>query len=97
MTDADRTADAPPVLDNPASDRFELSVDGDTAFLEYRRDGDTISLVHTEVPKAFRGRGYGELLVKGALDAARAEGLRVKAVCPFVRAYMDKHGIDPNG
>ena len=85
----------PVVRDNPASDRFELAVDGETAFLEYERTGDAIRFKHTEVPTAFRGRGLGEQLVKGALDLARAEDLRVVPVCPFVRAYMEKHGIEP--
>jgi predicted GNAT family acetyltransferase len=92
----DLTSD-PDVRDNPANDRYELSVDGETAFLEYRREGDAITLMHTEVPKAFRGRGYGERLVKSALDLAQAEGLRVKVVCPFVKAYLEKHGIELRG
>jgi predicted GNAT family acetyltransferase len=79
------------VVDKPALSRFELPVDGQTAFLAYDRTGDSIRLMHTEVPEAFRGRGFGEALVKGALEAARSQGLRIVAVCPFVRAYMKKH------
>jgi predicted GNAT family acetyltransferase len=79
------------VVDNPALSRFEMPVDGQTAFLAYERTGDSIGLMHTEVPEAFRGRGFGEALVKGALEGARAQGLRIVAVCPFVRAYMRKH------
>lgn len=79
------------VIDNPALSRFELAIDGQTAFLSYERTPDSLRLIHTEVPEARRGRGFGETLVKGALDAARAEGLRVVAVCPFVRAYLRKH------
>jgi hypothetical protein len=30
-------------------------------------------------------------LVKAAIDSARAEGLRIIAVCPFVRAYLRRH------
>ena len=81
------------VTDNSARHRFELPVDGQTAFLTYERTRDSIRLLHTEVPAAFRGRGFGETLVKGALDCARADGLRVVAVCPFVRAYLKKHGV----
>jgi uncharacterized protein len=85
----------PAVQDNPASDRFELSVDGETAFLEYERTATAIRFKHTEVPTAFRGRGFGEQLVKGAIDLAHAEHLRIIPLCPFVRAYMEKHGIEP--
>lgn len=79
------------VVDNPALSRFELPVDGQTAFLAYERGRDSIRLLHTEVPEPFRGRGFGEAIVKGALGRARAEGLRIIAVCPFVRAYLRKH------
>jgi hypothetical protein len=79
------------VIDNRALSRFELPVDGQTAFLEYGREADSIRLLHTEVPVAFRGRGFGQMMVRGALDVARQEGLRIVAVCPFVRAYLRKH------
>ena len=79
------------VVDNPAARRFELSVDGETAFLQYDRSGDALTLVHTEVPDRLRGRHLGDVLVKAALADARAAGLRIVAVCPFVRAYLRKH------
>lgn len=79
------------VVDNRAASQFELPIDDQAAFLTYERTGDSIRLLHTEVPEALRGRGFGETLVKGALELARAEGLRVVAVCPFVRAYQRKH------
>jgi predicted GNAT family acetyltransferase len=47
--------------------------------------------VHTEVPEELRGRRVGDTLVKAALEAGRAAGLRIVAVCPFVRAYLRKH------
>ena len=79
------------IVNNAAAHRFELEVDGQTAFLDYQRSDDALTLVHTEVPPAFRGRHLGERLVQAALDAARSEGLRIVAVCPFVRAYLRKH------
>jgi predicted GNAT family acetyltransferase len=37
------------------------------------------------------GHGVGSQLVRGALEAARARGLKVVARCPFVAAYLAKH------
>jgi predicted GNAT family acetyltransferase len=36
-------------------------------------------------------RGLGSALVAGALDDARARGLRVVPICPFVDAYIRRH------
>jgi predicted GNAT family acetyltransferase len=33
----------------------------------------------------------GSKLIKGALDQVRADGLKVIAQCPFVKAYIEKH------
>jgi uncharacterized protein len=79
------------VTDNRARSRFELRVNGDTAFLRYERTDDALTLIHTEVPPAFRGHHAGEALVKAALEAGRSAGLRIIALCPFVRAYMRNH------
>jgi predicted GNAT family acetyltransferase len=82
----------PDVVDNRAASRYEVTVDGHTAVLDYERRSDRLVLVHTEVPPELRGRHLGDALVKAALDAAQADGLRVVPVCPFAKAYMHKHG-----
>ena len=79
------------VIDNREASRFELTVDGQTAFMQYERTPKSFVLVHTEVPAALRGQHLGDVLVRAALDHARAERLRVVAVCPFVRAYLRRH------
>ena len=79
------------ITDNPAHHRFEVSLDGRTAFASYRRDGNVLLVYHTEVPREFEGRGIGSALVKGVLDIAREQGLKVKPFCSFVAAYMQRH------
>ena len=81
----------PAVSDNRALNRFELTMDGLTAFLAYERTPDTLRLIHTEVPEGLRGRHVGDALVEAALQAGRSGGSSIVAVCPFVRAYMRKH------
>ncbi|MEU7688955.1 N-acetyltransferase [Microbispora hainanensis] len=80
------------VVDNPAASRYEIIVDGVVAgFAQYRlRDGAMV-LPHTEVRGEFEGRGLGGALVGGALDAARAAGLRVVPLCSFVAWYIQRH------
>jgi uncharacterized protein len=79
------------VFDNREGNRFELTVDGETAVLEYERTPDSLILIHTEVPPALRGRHLADTLAKAGIDAGHAEKLRIVAVCPVVRAYLRKH------
>ena len=81
----------PDLRDNADAERFEAAVDGQVAILVYERKPDALVLIHTEVPTSLRGRGIGEALVKFALAAAKGEGRRVVPLCPFVRAYLQKH------
>ena len=76
------------VIDNQARDRFECAINGEMAFLLYKRTPEALVLIHTEVPPAGRGHHVGEKLVDAALESARAAGLRVIPVCPFAKAYM---------
>lgn len=79
------------VHDNEDQHRFELVVDGRTAFSQYRLASGTITFLHTEVPKELEGHGVGKRLAQGALEAVRAKGLKVVAKCPFIAAYIRKH------
>jgi hypothetical protein len=79
------------VQNNAAARRFEIAIDGQISFLQYERRRNAIVLVHTEVPPPLRRRGLAGKLAKAALEAARAEGLQVVVLCPFVRAYLEKH------
>jgi predicted GNAT family acetyltransferase len=81
----------PSVRDNKAQSRFELEVEGDVAFANYRLAPDTVIINHTETPRALRGRGIASALVKGALELIRADGLKVVAGCSFVVDYLRKH------
>jgi predicted GNAT family acetyltransferase len=79
------------VIDNAAASRFELADGGETAFLVYERAPGALRLIHTEVPPAMRGQHAGDALVEAALEAGRAAGLRIIAICPFAQAYLRKH------
>ena len=50
-----------------------------------------ITLLHTEVPEALRGRGIAGTLAKTGLEYARDNNLKVDVVCPLVANYLSKH------
>ena len=73
------------VADNPASSRFEITVDGELAgFLDYRKHGDEYALPHTRIFSQYEGRGLGSELVSGALSEIAARGGTALPYCPFV-------------
>jgi predicted GNAT family acetyltransferase len=79
------------VRDNTALNRFELDADGHTAVAYYRLADGIMTFTHTEVAPEVEGRGIASRLVQGALEQARAQGLKVVPRCRFVSAYIAKH------
>jgi predicted GNAT family acetyltransferase len=79
------------VTHNEPAHRFEVHIDGDTAVLVYRRAGDTITLIHTGVPKGIGQHGIGSELVRTGLEYAKSQGLKVIPLCPFAAAYIQSH------
>ena len=79
------------VVNNTATSRFEVTLDGETAFAEYRLKPGKIILPHTVVPPAFEGKGVAGALARAAFGHARAEGLKVIPTCPFMSAWVKKH------
>ena len=80
------------ITDNAGASRYEAHLGAElTGFLEYRTAGSRRILLHTEVPKAFAGRGVGAGLARHALEAARIAGTRVTVKCPFIRTWLGRH------
>lgn len=71
--------------------RFVMEVDGHECELGFSRDGNIVSMNHVRVPDAVGGRGLAGQLTRHALDWARDEGLKVRAVCPYVARFVERH------
>lgn len=71
---------------------FTIAVDGAKVGLTQAIDiGDQRVFPHTEVDKAYGGRGLATILIGEALARTKAEGLRIVPICPTVVSYVDKH------
>lgn len=81
------------IRDRPERSRYEIMVDGRLAGVAVYKlgAGEEITLVHTEVDRAFAGKGLGSRLAKDVLDDIRARGLRVRPECPFMARYIRSH------
>jgi len=76
---------------NEAESRFETEVEGKIAFVDYRKRDDIFIVTHTEVPSDLEGRGIAAALTKYLLDYVRENNLRVRPVCPYTKAYVQRH------
>ncbi len=80
------------VTDAAEQQRYEARIDGELAGIaEYRASDELVTFLHTEVMPEFEGRGVGSGLVRAALDDVRGHGRRVRALCPFVKKYVERH------
>jgi uncharacterized protein len=79
------------VTDNRAENRYELPTGAELAFAAYDIADGVVTFTHTVVPASAQGRGVGTQLIREALEDTRQRGLRVRAECGFVAAYLSRH------
>ena len=80
------------VTDNLMESRYEARVDRALAGIsEYELTSDTIIFLHTQVAERYEGQGVGSEIARYALDDARARGLYVRPLCPFIRGWLTRH------
>lgn len=91
MSEATHATAANGVRHNAAESRFEIEMDGATAFAEYHLSPGVITFTHTLTPSRLRGRGLAAKVVKAGLEHARAEKLKVVPRCWYVAEYIGSH------
>lgn len=80
------------VVHEPEQQRYVVHFDnGGQGELVYRRENDTLHLVHSEVPANRRGEGLGARLMSGALGQIEAEQLKVVPVCRYTKHYIARN------
>lgn len=79
------------VINNPEDSRYEAHVGEYMAVIKYYITGERIVYMHTGVPRPLERQGLASKMAKTALDDARAEGLKVVPICPFVAGYIERN------
>lgn len=79
------------VTDNRERSRYELEIGGETVFALYRRQGGTLVIPHVEAAPRLRGTGAAGRLMRGVMEIARAEGLKVVPLCGYASAWIRRH------
>ena len=80
-----------PVQDNPGLSRYELDVDGQIVFANYRRRDGTLVITHVEAPVPLRGTGASDRLMRGLMEIVRAERVKVLPLCGYAAAWIRRH------
>ena len=71
---------------------YEIVVDGKHAGLSaFEERPGVVVITHTEVDDAYEGQGIGSQLARASLDDVRSRGLKVVPICPFTKAFIDRH------
>ena len=79
------------VTHNTEERRFELTLDGHLAVLDYIMMDDIIIFTHTGVPPEIEGGDLGVKLVVTGLEYARQNKLGVRSKCWFMNKYLQRH------
>lgn len=79
------------VTDNKAQSRFELEMDGQTVFANYRIDGQTVFINYVEAPIALRGSGAAGKLMEGITAIARKNDQKLHPICSYAAMWLQRH------
>ncbi|TQL47102.1 hypothetical protein FB562_0149 [Homoserinimonas aerilata] len=91
MTD---TADGiqPKATHEPDAQRYVLRVGSEiVSVVDYRVNGDRVSMTRTFTNPAHRGKGYAAQIVAFAVDDVEAAGRAVVPMCWYVAHWFDEH------
>jgi predicted GNAT family acetyltransferase len=80
-----------PISHDRAHSRFVTTVDGHECVVDYILSNGVMTITHTGVPGPVEGRGIAAALTKFALETAREQGWKVRPVCSYAVAYMERH------
>jgi predicted GNAT family acetyltransferase len=79
------------IVNNEQRMHFEIKLEDDIAYLEYRYYKNDIAFMHTHVPDSMEGKGVASALAAHAFAFAKKHNKAVMVYCPFVASYLKKH------
>jgi uncharacterized protein len=79
------------IVNNKENMRFEIHIEDEVAYLEYRMYKKDIAFMHTFVPEKLGGRGLASSLAIHAFAYAKEHNLPVMVYCPYVAGFIKKY------
>jgi predicted GNAT family acetyltransferase len=79
------------LIKNEPIHNFELFVDGQRAFIDYKQKDNKVYLIHTEVPETLKGKGVAEAIVEKTLTYLEANHYKLVPLCSYVQMFLKRH------
>ena len=79
------------ITDNTQKSRYELSVDGQIVYANYRKDGPVLYINYVEAPVELRGSGAAGQLMDGIMQITKAENMKVVPICGYAASWLRRH------
>ncbi len=79
------------ISDNIEKNRFELNVDGQIVFANYRMDNDTLYINYVESPVSLRGSGAAGKLMDGIMKIAQEHSFKIVPICGYAVSWINRH------
>ncbi len=79
------------IIHQPEQKMFKTTLEGRTAFVQYRLMNNSLDIIHTIVPKPLEGQGIAGALVKTAYEYALENNLKPKATCSYAVKWLERH------
>ncbi len=79
------------MTDNTQKSRFELVESDETAYADYKRDGNVLTIKYVFAPEALRGTGAAGRLMGGVAAHAREQNLKIVPICGYADSWLRRH------
>jgi len=81
------------IIDNAADSRFELRIDDQVAYADYRRQGQDLYIDYVFAPPPLRGTGAADRLMRGIVAVAGAQHLKIVPICGYAVVWLKRHSL----
>ena len=79
------------LINNTAIHNFELFIEGERAFIDYKQKDDKLYLIHTGVPEALQGKGIAAIIVEKTFQYMESHQLKLVPLCVYVKHFLTQH------
>jgi predicted GNAT family acetyltransferase len=73
--------------------RFELLINDQIVFANYRLDKNIVFIDYVESPISLRGTGAASKLMEEIVKMTKAQNLKISPICGYAKIWLKRHKI----